>query len=67
MMSDDPMSGLGLAVVLFVVWLVIGVLPGYWLGTASAFPGNNDTWSCTRWENKPNGECTQYTRKEPAR
>lgn len=66
-MSDDPMSGIGLGIVLLVLWLVLGVTPGYMIGTERSFPGQNETWSCTRWENKPNGDCTQYTRKEPAR
>lgn len=66
-MSDDPMSGVGVFAVVVLLWLMVGVLPGYCLGVERSFPGVNDTWSCTRWENKPNGDCTQYTRKEPAR
>ena len=66
-MSDDPMSGIGLGVVLLVLWLVIGVAPGYMIGTDDALDGNNEAWGCTRWENKPDGDCTQWTRTEGKR
>lgn len=62
-MSD----GFGAFCALVLVWLIVGVLPGYLIGVERSFPGQNETWSCTRWENKPNGDCTQYTRMEPSR
>jgi hypothetical protein len=49
---------------LLLLWLFVGVFPGYLLGTEDAFDGNNEAWGCTRWENKPDGDCTQWTRTE---
>lgn len=63
-MRDENLEGAGVLVLLLVLWLLVGVLPGYLIGIGEAFPGNNEAWFCTRWENKPNGDCTQYTRKE---
>ena len=57
-------DGFGAFCALVLVWLIVGVLPGYLIGAEDCFDGDNDMWSCTRWENKPNGDCTQYTRRE---
>lgn len=57
----------GACCAMILLWLVVGVFPGYLFGTEDAFDGNNKLWTCTRWENKPDGDCTQWTRKEPSR
>lgn len=52
---------------LVAIGLLVGVFFGYLLGAEQAFDGNNASWACTRWENKPNGDCTQWTRTEGKR
>lgn len=53
------------------MWELIVVLllfcSGYAAGMSEAFDGDNTDWYCTAWEDKPNSDCTQYTRKEPER
>ena len=38
------------------------LLAGVWLAPNELEQVKNDGWTCTRWENKPHGDCTQWTR-----